>query len=256
MSLGRDALIQQALCFVKENLGPNIELLAQKHQIKTKKPTPLPKKIEHTPPSFTPTISEKKTQQKPIPLPEILEEQAVEPKKTLQERPPLSFTDFSKPLHRLFPQFLLKETPPDDRTALAMANPSYIQALEADVVIFSFQETPESDLFLQNIGRAISHYHTPASLFFVASCKTENELSLFLEEMHAKVVLAPNTLLQKKLFLPFIKELPVSSEYYLHKSRLILLEPFTHYFTQPQQKKALWQTLCNLLKSPNTPASS
>ncbi len=255
MRPSKDALIKQALSLLKESLSPQGEFLVQKRHIKAIKTAISPKKVElvaHTP--FFEPIIERKTNKKPTLLQEVLIQKAVEPEKTLKEKPILAFADFTKPLHRLFPYFLLKENPPDDRTALAMSNPSYIQALEADVVIFTFQETPESDLFLQNIGQAITRYHTPASIFFVASCKTEDELSLFLEQMRAKLVLAPPILMQKKLFLPFVKELPVSSEYFLHKSRLVLLEPFTHYFTHPQKKKVLWQTLCTLLKSPNTPA--
>lgn len=251
----RDVLIKEALTLLKESLSPKEELLVQKRHIKSIKKAISPKKIDlvTTTPFFQPII-ERKTNKKPTLLQEVLTQKTIEQEKPLKEKPILTFSDFSKPLHRLFPYFLLKENPPDDRTALAMSNPSYIQALEADVVIFTFQETPESDVFLQNIAQAITRYHTPASIFFVASCKTEDELSLFLEQMQAKLVLASSTLMQKKLFLPFIKELPASSEYFLHESRLILLEPFTYYFTHPQKKKVLWQTLCTLLKSPNTPA--
>ncbi|MES2199695.1 MAG: hypothetical protein V4489_05970 [Chlamydiota bacterium] len=248
-------LITQAISFIKENLPPDSRMLVPKRYIKAIKPPASPKKVEKIEPApFFQPIIERKTKEKPVLLQEALIEKA--PEKATKERPLLSFADFNKILQRFFPYFILKESPPDDRTALAMSNPSYIQALEADVVIFSFQESQESDLFLQNISQAITRYHTPASIFFVASCKTEDELSLFLEQMQAKVVLTTSAVLQKKLFLPFIKELPVSSEHYLHKSRMILLEPFTHYFTHPQKKKALWQTLCTLLKNPNMPASS
>ena len=254
MSVTKDLLITQALHLLKESLSPHSEFLVPKRYIKTIKPSTLLKKVEVAPsiPFFHPII-ERKTKEKPTLLPEAPLQKVPEKEKATQERPHLSFLDFSKPLQRLFPYFLLKETPPDDKTALAMANPSYVQALEADVVIFTFKDSPESDLFLQNISLAITRYHTPSSIFFVPTCKTDDELSLFLEKMQAKLVLAPSNLLQKKLFLPFIKELPVTQEHFIHKSRLILLEPFTHYFTHPQKKKALWQTLCNFL---STPASS
>ncbi|MBS0627094.1 MAG: hypothetical protein JSS09_02660, partial [Verrucomicrobia bacterium] len=237
-------------------LSPHSKILVAQRYVKTIKQAPLAKELEKTSTRLTlQPILEKKVKEKP-PLKEALLQKISEQEKPIKEQPALPFALFSKALQKNFPYFVLKETPPDDKVALAMSNPIYMKALESDVVFFSFGESLESDLFLENLKQAILRYFTSASIFSVTSCKTEEELSLFLKHMQAKLTIAAPTLTEQKLFLPFIKELPASSERFLHKSRLLILEPFAHYFTHPQKKKALWHTLCTHLKNLNTPASS
>lgn len=256
MSSLKNRLIHDTLSFLKGNLPPHSTFLVSQRHVKTIKPIALPKEAENTSTRLSlQTILEKKIKEKLVSK-ESLPQKIPEQEKLIKERQSLPFVQFSKTLQKFFPYFVLKETPPDDKVALAMSNPSYMKALESNVVFFSFQESPESDLFLENIKQAVLRYHTSASVFSVASCKTEEELSLFLKHMQAKLVIAAQTLTHQKSFLPFIKELPASSEWFLHKSRLFILEPFTHYFTHPQKKKALWHTLCTHLKNLSTPASS
>lgn len=248
----KQSLLSDAILFLKESHHPKTSWTVKKEQVVSVKPA-----IKPPPP--------KETIVKPIAIalekpPQQVVKQALEPikeipvkepppksplLKPIDESLPLPFEELSKNLLKLFPQFSIKSEPVSDKTA-------YVELLQAKILIFSFKEGKESDVFLENIQKAINAYHVPAKLFDMSKSGTEEELAVFFQEMQASLILASPALTKKKYFLPFLKELPATSERFLGRGRLLLLEPFETYFTNPEKKKALWQTLCAILKNLNT----
>ena len=161
----------------------------------------------------------------------------------------LGVQDLSNAIKNLFPEFSTKTTPPEEKEFFQEI--SYKKALKAHVVLFSFREGKSSDLFLQNISRALQVYCPSSAIIDMK--KWEHALSNcapFFQEAEACLFIASQALYKKPQLLPFLKENPASSERFLGKGKFFLLPPFETYFNDPMQKKELWNTLCNLLSSP------
>ncbi len=242
-------LLADTIRFLEENFDPSTKWITspQKAQLLQKKltsakppvTTPTPPQVLKSPipeKSFAP---EKKEE---IPPP-ICEKEV--PKPTLPSIP-LGVEDLSKAVKDLFPQFSTQMAPPQEKEFFL--DLSYKKALKANVVLFSFREGKESDLFLQNINRAL-HLYFPNSTI-IDMKKWEQELSNFtpfFQETEARLFIASQALYKKPHLLPFLKEKPISSERFLGKGKLLLLADFETYFLDPTQKKELWKTLCTLL---------
>lgn len=201
------------------------------------------------------------SQPKALPPPSQIE---VKPESPLQEElkpvlakemgpQPLAFEELSGKLSRLFPHFAVHDHPLDDKIASYKARPSYLRALQAEVILLSFKESKESDLFLQNIQKALATYNI-STLFL--PIKSVEETKQFLEQAQAKVMLASSLILKEPKFLSLIKELPASQQRFILDSHLLLLEPFEKYFADKNLKKSLWHTLCKILMENPMPASS
>lgn len=250
----KQALLSDAIRLLKENFDHDTTLTVKAEQVKTVKAIPLPSlslQIRHTPstpPSAT-IPEEKRKIEVTIP---VKKEKEAEPKilpvEKKQEQA-LPFEDLSKKLLKSFPQFTVKKDTLSDKIP-------YLSALETECIVFSFREGKESDLFLNNLQKALENHHSSSCFFDVTSGIPSEELEMFFEQVQAKLIVASPSILKNPALLPFLKEIPASSEWFLGKSRLFILEPFTSYFTNPQKKKALWQTLCAILKSRSTQASS
>ncbi len=242
-------ILSDATKFLKENYEPKnswnvpstyIVPLSPKEKKSTKPSEPLP---VYTPLPKAKIIPQQKKTEEPF----VPQTPTIPPSKSKIEEHVLPFEELKKSLHKILPQFVIRETPLSDKV-------SYIKALEAKTLILSFQEDQSSTIFLQNIQKAIATYHTSAHILEAKSSSFPEDLGLFFEQTKNKLTLASPTILKHKQFLPFIKEIPASSEWFLGKSRLLLLEPFETYFTNPLQKKTLWKTICAILKVQDTPA--
>jgi|GEM_PF-5960392 len=251
----RSDLIKDSITFIRENFSRTSSFLTYprhgKNRIISQARAEPEEVITSLPRSGLKT---EKPSTVPKALPKSKEESFLKEDTPLKTKLTLPFTELSTTVQRLFPYLAVKKTPLDDGTAFFMANPLFMKGLESDVVIFSFEEDKKSEAFLKNLESAIVKHHTTGFLFPVSSCKNEEALALFLQKMEAEVVIAPLSLMQKKPFFPFIKEIPAGSKRFLNKSTLLLLEPFAEYFNHPEKKKALWTTVCNLLKNRNTQA--
>ncbi len=245
------SILSDALLFLKENYEPTSSWNVPASYI-----IPLtPKEKKSVKPSAPAAIYTPPPQAKTAPQPKKIEEPfilhtpAAPPTKSKMEEHVLPFEELKKSLHKILPQFVIKDTPLSDKI-------SYIKALEAKTLILSFQEDQSSTIFLQNIQKAIATYHTSAHILEPKSSGFPEDLPLFFEQTKNRLTLASPSILKNKQLLPFIKEIPASSEWFLGKSRLLLLEPFETYFTNPLQKKTLWKTICAILKVQDTPGSS
>ena len=173
----------------------------------------------------------------------------------LPEPPTLGVSSLSESVKKLFPNFSIHKEAPKESDM----NQTHRKILQAKVVLFSFREGKESDLFLQNIQRAITSHFIEAGVLDVKKWESKENLDLFFKQSKPEFIISSSSLYQAPSLLPFLKEISDSPERFLGSSRLFLLKPFKQYFDHPLQKKDLWQTLCAILKNnslSNTPASS
>ncbi len=161
----------------------------------------------------------------------------------------LPFEELKKNLHKTFPLFVVKDTPLSDTTP-------YLKALEAEVLLLCFQEGSSSNLFLKNLEKAIATYHKSAETLEPNTKRFPEDLKSFFDQTQNKLTIASKALLKNKDLHPFIKENKDTSEWFLGKNRLLLLEPFEIYFTNPLEKKTLWKTICAILSTKDMQASS
>jgi hypothetical protein len=234
--------LYKALAFSKPHANPAKEKPLIKKQAATT-PTFMEEK-----PKLAPPIS---TELKEVALPPQKEEEAFIPKDLLV--PSLPFDELEEKLKKLFPHFAIHAKPPSDKIASFHANPLYLKACQAQAAILSFQESKESDLFLQNIQKALISYNISAHFWPVRSLE---EARQFLKESQAKIVLSSPRVLTHPPLLSLVRELPMEQKRFIETIPLVILEPFETYFTNKDSKKTLWQTLCTALKKNSTPESS
>ena len=185
---------------------------------------------------------------------EKLIEKEVSAKKTGVDT--LNFEALRDAVHKTFPSFVIKKTIPDDRLAYLRENEWKEEGLQVEVVLLSFHESVESDLFLQNIAQAISSYFSSAQVIDAQQWGKQKKWDLFFEKNQAKLVLSSPQLLKQAFLLPYYKEIPSTTERFFGSIRLHMLSSLDSYFKNPSQKKDLWQALCAILKNLNMPVSS
>ncbi len=244
-----NSLLNDTLRFLQENFEPDASLLVKPSQVHLKRAKKVAK--EPAPPVF-------KTASIPLPAPPPppKEEEKEKPQAPLFSKavekepvvkPTLGIESLSSAIKDLFPGFTTHKEPPKDKDL--RVDPIYKKVLQAEVVLFSFREGKESDLFLQNISLAITSHFTSAAVLDVKKWElVEEHFDLFFKQGKAKFFIASETLYKKSCLLPFLKEIPASSERFLSDRPLLILQPFESYFNNPLQKKELWNTLCTALK--------
>ncbi len=246
-------LLADTLRFLQENFDPSTSWISSPEKaqlLQKKKPSTA---SPPTPIAALPSLDKKIVLEKKEEMIPVVEKEIPKP---IFATSPLGVEDLSKAVKDLFPQFSTQMQPPQEN--VFFLDPAYKRALKAHIVLFSFREGKESDLFLQNLCRALHVYFSSATILDMK--KWEKELSNFdpfFQEAEARLFIASHTLCKKPQLLPFLKENPASSQRFLGKGRLLLLPTFETYFQDPTQKKELWKTLCTLLSSPAlTQASS
>ena len=205
MKDSKNTLLQDTLSFLRDSFDPKDCFAVLPTSPLLIRPTHLQKKTIETP---KPIIEIPKP--KNLPKEEVLDKKKEEPLPKIQrpeikQEPPLSFSHLAPIIQKLFPGYPLKETPLPNQTA-------FLQILSAECVIFSFKESPQSDLFLKNLEKAISCCNSSSKIFDFATNSSAEDLQLFFQESLAKVILASPLLLQTPALLPFIKEFPTTQE--------------------------------------------
>lgn len=244
-----NSLLADTLRFLEESFEPGASFLVKPSQVHLKRakkiekePLPVSKKTASIPlPVLPPPPKEEEKEKPQAPL----FSQAAE--KELIVKPSLGIESLSSAIKDLFPGFTIHKEPPKDKDL--RVDPVYKKVVQADVVLFSFREGKESDLFLKNISLAIISHFTSAAVLDVKKWELlEEHFDLFFKQGKAKFFIASETLYQKSCLLPFLKEIPSSAERFLSNRPLLLLRSFESYFNNPLQKKELWNTLCTALK--------
>lgn len=237
-----DSLITDTLTFIQENFEPDTYWLVKKSEARLQ----MANKPEKELPPILQKIQIEKPPAKEVAVEEFIPTPVTPPKEPSRQAAPLGVNSLSSAVKKLFPTFSTSTEVQKPH----LVDPALKKALSSEVVLFSFRESKESDLFLQNLGIAISSHFLPSSLLDVKKWElSEGDFSPFFKESHAKLIIAPASFYKRPSLLPFFKEMPASSERYLGSSKLLLLNPFEDYFNNPLKKKELWHTLCTILKN-------
>jgi len=147
---------------------------------------------------------------------------------------------------KLAPNWTIKEEIPSDEDAKRNAARWKESHPGVKVLVLYFQEK-ELD-FLQKLTQAIDTRLTPAILIDAGALEKEKKVEHFLDCNTFTYIIAPLTLLKSIEYKKHYKELPARQESTLKEIPLLLL-PEISTLQDPSQKKTLWNTLCQRLKS-------
>lgn len=181
--------------------------------------------------------------------PIVLEVKKTEPKTTSIEKPIKQIPSSRWPpirlkLQKIAPHMKLLDTIPDDLQAQKMAN-AWCKQIE--VVIIAGLASNEELLFLKDLARTIQDRLTTVKLISGAKLEKEKSWKSFFEKSTFKMlIIAQPAQKYTELMLCYQKE-----KNQLASIPVIILHPIEIY-KQPDQKTALWKSLCQIV----TPAVS
>lgn len=155
------------------------------------------------------------------------------------------FSEMRSLMQKLFPSMKFRESLPDDARARIKPKPKLHLS---PVVILGEEENPKESEFLQNLAKAISSELAPISFISTATLSAQQikeiidspEVRLFVGQTPLKNLNSP--------ILSFYKENPSSFTCFLGEKMFLPLRPYEDYFNEPKYKRALWHSLCQILK--------
>jgi hypothetical protein len=166
-------------------------------------------------------------------------------------KPPTT-VDFSeemkKQVMKILPSITITRDIPSDEDAILLSEAWKLPTKQADVLIFSFSESTETDNFLTNIKKAIEAHFCSCSLLNAKVWEEKKEWTPFFTIHKPKLIIASPEIFKTKELLSFYKENTASKEKFLHAHPFMLLLSLSQYLKFPEQKKDLWNNLCNQLK--------
>jgi hypothetical protein len=156
--------------------------------------------------------------------------------------------EMKKQVMKILPSITITRDIPSDEDAILLSEAWKQPTKQADVLIFSFSESPETDNFLTNIKRAIEAHFCSCSLLTAKVWEEKKEWTPFFTIHKPKLIIASPEIFKTKELLSFYKENTASKERFLHAHPFMLLLSLSQYLKFPEQKKDLWNNLCNQLK--------
>jgi len=161
-------------------------------------------------------------------------------------------TDFSeelkKQLQKHLPSVTLVRDVPNDDEATLLSESWKQPTKYASVLIFSFSESPETEKFLFNVKKAIEAHFSSCAIIDTKTWEDKKEWDAFFTIHNPKLIISSPEVFKTKQLLTYYKENASSKERFLHSHPFMLLLSLSTYIKQPEQKKVLWNSLCNLLK--------
>ncbi len=254
-------LLSDTVRFIKENYAPGDCLLVPSRAPAAPPPLPAPVQKKQTPAPPTPAVPAVT-----IPAPPSAPVAAL-PKKTEEAppppiaHPPLHLQPLEAPLvekaealrellAKVAPDFVMRETPPDDAHAQRIRNHWKEEVQAAPVVLLTFGENEKELRFFQNIARAVNQSLLPAKLVDGRRLEKEKKWDSFFDSSQLKwILLSQDQLRTGTDLLRHFRENPATAEKFLGRASLLLLAPPAAYFKNPELKRTLWETLCTRLSS-------
>ncbi|MBM3198097.1 MAG: hypothetical protein FJZ58_02425 [Chlamydiae bacterium] len=249
----KQTLISDALTYLRETFPRDASwIVSPGHPLLLSLPLSSVRK-DPPPLSPRPPISRSKSllpvQEKNPPVEEV-EEKVNGQEETPQVQEQISsFTDLFAIMHKRYPSFKLRQEILDDTTP-------FLRLTQKTFLVFSFSENPASNLFLRNLQQALgghlSKEQGEAALLIWEKDLFAKDLVDFFAKSKARLIIASPHVLQIAELRPFLVYHPTTNQYMLGPSSLLLLHPFTDYFTHSSYKKDLWKVLSNFLMPPSS----
>ena len=162
---------------------------------------------------------------------------------------PVDFSEeMKKQVMKILPSITIARDIPSVEDAILLSESWKQPTKQADVLIFSFSESPETDIFLTNIKKAIEAHFCSCSLLNAKVWEEKKDWTPFFTIHKPKLIIASPEIFKTKELLSFYKENTASKERFLHAHPFMLLLSLSQYLKFPEQKKDLWNNLCNQLK--------
>jgi hypothetical protein len=153
-----------------------------------------------------------------------------------------------KEVEKQFPEMQLITQPPDDALAKKVGQHWKQSAVEPEVVILSFQETPDQQVFLQNMRAAINQRLAPCVIYSALTIEKRQVWEKLFNMKDLRLIITTDYgMYSLPGLMRHYRESPEKSERYLGGIPLLLLTDITVYLNQPQLKSALWQALSTML---------
>lgn len=153
-----------------------------------------------------------------------------------------------KEIENLFPETRFLPKPPDDAIAKQIGQQWKQEAKAPEVVILSFQEHPDKQVFLQNMKTAINQRLAPCAIYSAQAIEAKQAWDkLFSMKELRLIVTTDYGMYSLPGLMSHYRESPEKSQRYLGGVPLLLLTDIAIYLKQPQLKAALWQALCSML---------
>ena len=201
--------------------------------------TPLPKLPEKTAPVLL------KKEAPPTPMKKI----APLVQEPVKAPTALDFSEeMKKQVMKILPSATIIRDIPSDEDATILSEAWKQPTKQADVLLFSFSESPETDRFLANVKKAIEAHFCSCSILDAKAWEEKREWTPFFSIHKPKLIIASPEIFKTKELLGFYKENTASKERFLHSHPFMLLLSLSQYLKFPEQKKDLWNHLCNRLK--------
>ncbi|MEC7838750.1 MAG: hypothetical protein VX777_01775, partial [Chlamydiota bacterium] len=210
--------------------------------------TPPPPKRQHLPPKKE-TVSETKssnTTTQPANSNESPHFLTLDP---ITEAKESNFADIKKDVAELFPELKIIDQPPDDRAAKKVNQQWKKGPILPEVILLTFNETPEQTEFLLKVVNAINEHLAPAQMFSAYTIDKQRKWENMLKIEGLRLVIAPDYGIYSLPNLKkYYRESTVHAERTLAGIPVLLLTDVGLYIKQPSLKPALWKALCAILK--------
>ncbi|MCX6990816.1 MAG: hypothetical protein NTX49_07140 [Chlamydiae bacterium] len=201
---------------------------------------PVPEKLAPVKPASFPKKEE------PLPL---VNKSAPSAQAAVKISTTLDFSEeMKKQVMKILPSITILRDIPSDEDAIILSEAWKQPTKQADVLLFSFSESPETDRFLTNIKKAIEAHFCSCSILDAKVWEEKKEWTPFFTIHKPKLIIGSPEIFKTKQLLGFYKENTASKERFLHEHPFMLLLSLSQYLKFPEQKKDLWNNLCNLLK--------
>jgi len=149
-------------------------------------------------------------------------------------------------LKKTAPNLRLCTHVPSDAQAKQISEGWKEQFYNINIAVLALGETGSQLQFLQNLTKAIDINIRPSKTIDGARLEKEKKWELFLAQESLKWIVCSPQIYQFPELMRFFKELPATKEFFLHNKKLLILHPISSYFSTPELKASLWQTIKNL----------
>jgi|HubBroStandDraft_4_1064222.scaffolds.fasta_scaffold95672_2 hypothetical protein len=235
-------LVHDALLYMKDPLLPKQTLFGSseddvffKENVKPIPPKTQPSKIDQpvtVPPLFIPP-------QQPLFPKEVAQAIVGQPAPKnvpLKDYSPISH--IKKTVQRIAPALKLFDQIPDDGQAKKIAS-SWKENIDAEVVIFRCDSSPETLRFLQGLAKAIDQHLAKVKILNGGKLEQEKRWELFLSKNRFRLIIASDGIQKLPDGLHMLSKASAS---------FLILSPVSAYQSQ-EHKALLWKQLCQQLKS-------
>lgn len=175
----------------------------------------------------------------------LVKPQEVKQKPILKQAPLDRWPSIRSVLQKIAPNMKLRETILDDLKAQKAAN-AWNKQIE--VVIITGPASAEELLFLKDLARAIHNRLSVTKLISGTKLEKEKGWESFFKKNSLKLILLTQAAQQYTELMLYYKQ--EKNQRFL-STALIVLEKLETY-TQPDQKTALWKSLCQILTPPTS----